>query len=330
MPFGTLDLFALPFAPNQTYCTPVELAPGLFADAYVPTALERAGVFSDFDGLLLDPFDAFAPFPGGLILVPPPPGGLFAWRIASTTAAVDPLVNGTVSSVTFSNAGAGTSSISTSSTGPTPPSGFSLGNPLTYYDITTTRVFSGDVTVCIDYSNISFANESVLKLFHFESGLWVDSTVSLDTDADIICGNVSSLSPFGIFAPEEVSIDIKPGSDPNSINCSNDNQVITVAILTTEDFDAITVDHTTVTFGGASETHVNRQSGELRRHEEDVDSDGDTDLVLHFRLKNTNLTCDSTQGTLTGKTFDGGAIEGTDSVRMVRGTTVITVGQPIP
>ena len=54
-----------------------------------------------------------------------------------------------------------------------------------------------------------------------------------------------------------------------------------------------------------------------RRHEEDVDGDGDTDLVLHFRLGDTDLTCDSTEGTLTGQTFDGDDIESTDAVRMI-------------
>lgn len=54
-----------------------------------------------------------------------------------------------------------------------------------------------------------------------------------------------------------------------------------------------------------------------RRHEEDVDEDGDTDLVLHFRLGDTGLDCTSTGGTLTGETFDEEGIEGTDAVRMV-------------
>lgn len=130
-----------------------------------------------------------------------------------------------------------------------------------------------------------------------------------------------------IFDPPPVvlaDIDIKPGSDPNSINCNNDQEVISVAILTTEDFDATTVDHTTVTFEGASETHVNRRSGEPRRHEEDVDGDGDTDLVFHFRLGATGLTCASTEGIFSGDIF-GTPIEGTDSISMVPGTTVITI-----
>ena len=147
------------------------------------------------------------------------------------------------------------------------------------------------------------------------AGQFVTSTV---TDPD---GNTSEFSECEQVASSagEVEIDIKPGSDPNSINCKNEKGVIPVAILTTEEFDATTVDHTTVTFEGASETHVQKKSGEPDRHEEDVDGDGDTDLVLHLRLGDTDLTCESTEGTLTGETFDGRAIEGTDAVRMVGG-----------
>jgi hypothetical protein len=118
--------------------------------------------------------------------------------------------------------------------------------------------------------------------------------------------------------PQEVSIDIKPGDDPNSIMCYNEKVVIAVAILTSPDFDATTVDHTTVTFEGASEIHVDKKSGAPHRHEEDVDGDGDTDLVFHFRLGDTDLACDSTEGTLIGETFDDGqVIAGTDAVRMI-------------
>jgi hypothetical protein len=114
-----------------------------------------------------------------------------------------------------------------------------------------------------------------------------------------------------------ITIDIKPGRDPNSINCNNANAVIPVAILTTDDFDATTVDHVTVTFEGASEFHINRLTGEPQRHEEDVDGDGDLDLVFHFWLRDTSLTCSSTEATLIGETFDDVAIEGTDSVNMI-------------
>ena len=59
--------------------------------------------------------------------------------------------------------------------------------------------------------------------------------------------------------------------------------------MPTDDFEATTVDHTTVTFEGAIEMHVNKKTGVARRHEEDVDGGRDTDLVLHFRLGDTDL-----------------------------------------
>jgi hypothetical protein len=50
-----------------------------------------------------------------------------------------------------------------------------------------------------------------------------------------------------------------------------------------------------------------------------VARDGDTDLVFHFRRRKANLTCDSTEGVLTGEAFGSQAIEGTDTLRMVGG-----------
>ncbi|MBC8231525.1 LamG domain-containing protein, partial [bacterium] len=72
-----------------------------------------------------------------------------------------------------------------------------------------------------------------------------------------------------------VEIDIKPGSYPNSINLKNKG-VIPVAILTTEDFDATSVDGTTVTFGrdGAKPIHGGG-------HLEDVNDDDKLDWVGH-------------------------------------------------
>ncbi len=127
-----------------------------------------------------------------------------------------------------------------------------------------------------------------------------------------------------------VDIDIKPGSFPNAINCENRKEVIAVAILTTDDFDARSVDHTTVLFEGASEIHREKKSGEPRRHEEDVDFDGDIDLVIHVRFSDTVLTCASFAGTLTGELYDGLPIEGTDSIFMVGDAAVPPVSMYIP
>ena len=110
----------------------------------------------------------------------------------------------------------------------------------------------------------------------------------------------------------QVSLDIKPGSDPNSI-ALNSKGVIPVAILTTDAFDATTVDSATVEFGpdGATENHG-------VRHLEDVDVDGDLDLVLHFKTQETGIQCGDTSASLTGETFYGDAIEGSDSIRTVK------------
>jgi uncharacterized protein (TIGR03437 family) len=81
-PRRLLSLIPPPNAPNQTYCEPVELSPGRFATAYVPTPQERNGDFSAFAGLLLDPLTN-TPFPGGIIPANRiGQGGVFAWRIA--------------------------------------------------------------------------------------------------------------------------------------------------------------------------------------------------------------------------------------------------------
>ncbi len=87
--------------------------------------------------------------------------------------------------------------------------------------------------------------------------------------------------------------------------CSQGNGVVTVALLTTDSFDALSVDHTTVRFGDAAETHLDKKTGEVKRHEADFDDDGDTDLIFHFRVNETGYTCESTQLILTGETFDG-------------------------
>jgi beta-glucanase (GH16 family) len=87
--------------------------------------------------------------------------------------------------------------------------------------------------------------------------------------------------------------------------CNQGNGEVPVQLLSTPDFDATTVDHTTVTLGDAGETHVDKKTGEPRRHVEDVNGDGLDDLVFHFRFADTGLLCDPDVVPFNGFTFDG-------------------------
>ena len=104
-----------------------------------------------------------------------------------------------------------------------------------------------------------------------------------------------------------VEIDIKPGSDPNSINLKSKG-VVPVAVLTTADFDAGTVDPETVLFAGAEP---------VRWTMEDVDEDGDMDMLFHFKTQDLNLDENSIDATLTGQTLGDILIVGTDTVNIV-------------
>ena len=105
----------------------------------------------------------------------------------------------TFSSVTFS----GNTTVTTYGTGQPPPSGFKLGTPPAYYEITTTVTFTSTVEVCINYNDTQFATERSLKLFHWNGSGWDNITTSVNTTANIICGNTTSFSPF--IVAEELS-----------------------------------------------------------------------------------------------------------------------------
>jgi len=136
---------------------------------------------------------------------------------------------------------------------------------------------------------------------------WGDQDLNGDTlpDGAMIWGYFLGFQVAG--RPIPVDIDIKPGSEPNSINLKS-RGVIPVAVLSTEDFDASTVDPLTAVFAGASSVH---------HAIEDVDRDGDHDLILHFKTQETNVAPDDTEACLTGETSDGVPIRGCDSVRTV-------------
>jgi hypothetical protein len=117
-----------------------------------------------------------------------------------------------------------------------------------------------------------------------------------------------------ISCPLEVSIDIKPGSFPNSINLGS-NGTVPVMILSSTSFDARTVDPQTVSLAGAQIRLTGK--GTPMTSSVDLNGDGLLDLLVHVNTNALDLTATDTQAQLTGKTFSGKQIKGTDSVRVV-------------
>jgi hypothetical protein len=126
------------------------------------------------------------------------------------------------------------------------------------------------------------------------------------------------------FSVQTVEIDIRPNNDNELLNVDS-NGMLAVAILSTEEFDATRVHSATVQFAGAF-----AEFGMLQ----DVDHDGDVDMVLYFRIQDTALDeiyaqlveddldedgiLDSNhqkaEVTLTGETLDNLSIKGSDSM----------------
>ena len=109
----------------------------------------------------------------------------------------------------------------------------------------------------------------------------------------------------------EIEIDIKPGGWPNSINLRNMG-VIAVAVLTTDEFDATILQTRRGRFGPAGATIVHNSA-----HIEDVDLDGDLDLVMHFNTSETGIECGDESADLRTVNEIGQAVAGTDAIRTV-------------
>ena len=112
-----------------------------------------------------------------------------------------------------------------------------------------------------------------------------------------------------------IDIDIKPGSNPNPINPGS-NGLIPVAIFTTDEFNATTVIPESVELNGAT-VPMRGKSGKYMAHEEDVNGDGLTDLVVQVETEGLGEVGDDGIVKLTGETTDGISIEGSDVVVIV-------------
>jgi hypothetical protein len=153
-------------------------------------------------------------------------------------------------------------------------------------------------------------------------------------DSKLFAGRMSCVPNASILLDTElrnlnVQIDVMPDSNPSVINPYS-NGVVPVAVLSNETFDATKILPETVRFAQARVAASGK--GKHMANAEDVDKDGDDDMVFHFRTKDLKLEEDVTKAVveLTGKLKNqvegqntrlnnGGAlIIGTDSVYILR------------
>ncbi len=122
-----------------------------------------------------------------------------------------------------------------------------------------------------------------------------------------------------------VSIDIKPGSYPNSINLGS-NGVISAAILGSDTVDVTTIDTETLSLGTSGVKTVGKKDKQLCKIE-DVSGDftisqegapdGYNDLVCNYETMTVVPEEGDTQIKLTGSFYNGIPLEGLDSVNIV-------------
>ncbi len=172
------------------------------------------------------------------------------------------------------------------------------------YMVLGTETVNGSKS-CVFNGPISFPPGIMYIRFRSTSDMWCSPYLGVD-DVQIL----------GLPPVLEVAIDIKPGSDPNSINLSSAG-VIPVAILSSDTFDATTVDPDTVSLAGARVKLVGK-SGKYLCHEEDVNGDELLDLVCQVYTAEFMIEEGESVAVLEAETFDGAPIRGEDTIRIVR------------
>ncbi len=86
-----------------------------------------------------------------------------------------------------------------------------------------------------------------------------------------------------------------------------------MAILGSDSFDVADVDATTLAFA----PNVAALDHTRGPHFEDVNDDGFTDLVSHYRTEETGIRDGQPEACLTGETLDGVPFEGCDSIQVL-------------
>lgn len=189
------------------------------------------------------------------------------------------------------------------------------GEYILTYSSVTLQVIDGK-------AEVEFTIEGVLIVVSVEGTVTLEEVIVdealkelvVNAEEGIVTVNGEVVAPGEIFTFKSVSIDIKPGSDPNCFN-NDGHGVIPVAILSSHDFDATRVDPSSVSLDGQSIRIVGK--GKTLAHIEDANGDGLDDLVVQIEDEDGIYQEGDTLAIIMGDTFDGISIVGTDAIRIV-------------
>ncbi|HLA74255.1 MAG TPA: family 16 glycosylhydrolase [Steroidobacteraceae bacterium] len=181
--------------------------------------------------------------------------------------------------------------------------------------------------LCVSASVALAADASLVDDFDQFPYQWRDSKnvelsqlTILPADPLALPGQTTAEGVLKVDGPRHIDVRWPKGQFCHKGRHFDKNREIELGILTTPSFDARSVDYQTLNIGGADELHA-RKHGKSRSHREDVDRDGDLDLVAHFRCGDIHdLRYNDLPG-LQGLTDDGAAI--------TSGDTIATLFRPI-
>ncbi len=170
---------------------------------------------------------------------------------------------------------------------------------ITFRDGSTSTRFAGgiDEIKIIDFAKWDWDSSSSVTM----------AVTGTQNDIGVTNANFTNLIPA-----VNVSIDIKPNSDPNCFN-NDGNGVIPVAILGSNSFDVTLVDSSTIQLEGMAVKVVGK-ANKLLSSIEDVNGDGFNDLVVKIEDTDGVFIQGTGTATLTGNLLDGTPIEGTDTI----------------
>jgi hypothetical protein len=185
----------------------------------------------------------------------------------------------------------------------------------------------------VDWPSGSGWQDTILEIMQDNSVIVHDGDDEDDNVAHVDCDfpRIDAFAAISAVAvPEPLilsSLDIKPGSDKNSVNLKGKG-MLPVSVLTTDDFDALTVDlEIPLLFGDPlliddwNEPGENWPVAPIRINDDDVNGDGLPDLNLLFSLsemvESGALGPLSEEASLMGALLDGTRFIGSDIISIV-------------